>query len=69
YCKYLCDTLCCSAKSVARVSPSELEKLKDCGWRSRFDSAKSSTYKKDGKHFNDVLAVVADVDGFVGMDT
>ncbi|KAH7705407.1 aspartic protease [Aphelenchoides avenae] len=42
--------------------------MEDCGWRNRFDSSKSSSYKKDGKHFTDVFSG-ADADGFVGIDT
>lgn len=40
--------------------------MEDCGWRNRFDSAKSSTYTKNGTHFT---SEHADADGFVGIDT
>ncbi|KAH7716276.1 aspartic protease 2B [Aphelenchoides avenae] len=43
--------------------------MEDCGWRNRFDSSKSSSYKKDGKHFTDVFSTGADADGFIGIDT
>ncbi|KAH7710867.1 aspartic protease 2 [Aphelenchoides avenae] len=69
YCKYLCDPRCCSAKSVARLVPGELDRWEDCGWRNRFDSAKSSSYKKDGKHFKGTLSTVPDAEGFIGIDT
>ncbi|KAH7716271.1 aspartic protease 2B [Aphelenchoides avenae] len=69
YCKSLCDPRCCSAKSVARLTPAELVKMEDCGWRNRFDSAKSSSYKKNGTHFTAVVAPGADADGFIGIDT
>ncbi|KAH7716277.1 aspartic protease 2 [Aphelenchoides avenae] len=68
YCKSLCDPRCCSTKSVARLTPSELDKMADCGWRNRFDSSKSSSYIKDGKHFTDIFSD-ADADGFIGIDT
>ncbi|KAH7694403.1 aspartic protease, partial [Aphelenchoides avenae] len=43
--------------------------MKDCSWRNRFNSSKSSSYKKDGKDFNVSLSAVADVAGFIGIDT
>ncbi|KAH7696638.1 aspartic protease 2, partial [Aphelenchoides avenae] len=69
YCKSLCDPRCCSAKSVARLTPAELDKMEDCGWRSRFDSSKSSSYTKNGTHFTDIFSTGADADGFIGIDT
>lgn len=51
------------------MAPVELEKMKDCSWRNRFNSSKSSSYKKDGKDFNVSLSAVADVAGFIGIDT
>ncbi|KAH7697895.1 aspartic protease 2, partial [Aphelenchoides avenae] len=69
YCKSLCDPRCCSAKSVARLTPGELDKMEDCGWRNRFDSAKSASYRKNGTHFTDIFSTGADADGFIGIDT
>ncbi|KAH7716274.1 aspartic protease [Aphelenchoides avenae] len=43
--------------------------MEDCGWRNRFDSAKSSSYKKDGQHFTDIFSTGADADGFISIDT
>lgn len=49
--------------------PDELGKMEDCGWRRRFDSAKSSTYKKNGTHFTDDTSTGPTAGGFIGIDT
>ncbi|KAH7695139.1 aspartic protease 2, partial [Aphelenchoides avenae] len=68
YCKSLCDPRCCNVKKEELVS-SNLDTFGDCGWRSRFDSRKSSSYRKNGTQFEDVFSGDADADGFIGVDT
>ncbi|KAH7696417.1 aspartic protease 2B [Aphelenchoides avenae] len=69
YCEALCDPRCCSTKSAGLSAPDELDTMEDCGWRNRFDSAKSSSYKQDGMLSTDSLSSGANADGFIGVDT
>lgn len=69
YCTWVCDPRCCGSRNVARVSSTALDPLEDCGWRNRFDSSKSSTYRKNGTRFAAIWSNAAAGDGFIGVDT
>ncbi|KAH7721060.1 aspartic protease 2B [Aphelenchoides avenae] len=68
YCKSLCDPRCCTSKKLAIATTGKPVVLGDCGWRNRFDSSKSRTYRNNGTHFRSIFAV-DEGEGFIGIDT
>jgi hypothetical protein len=62
FCDQLCDPRCCKSSFDGK----RLNDGDDCGWRNRFDSSKSSTYKHDGTQF--AHKGEEDASGFLGND-
>lgn len=65
----MCDPRCCASKELAIATTGKPLVTGDCGWRNRFDSSTSSTYRNNGTHFRFDYAGDARGEGFVGIDT